>query len=48
MAQNEMRAMRGMPQCVRLNEGLGVTAGGPDLYHLGGESMTDGLATACE
>ena len=23
MAQNEMRAMRGMPQCVRLNEGLG-------------------------
>ena len=25
MAQNEMRAMRGMPQCVRLNEGLGRT-----------------------
>ena len=24
MAQNEMRAMRGMPQCVRLSEGLGV------------------------
>ena len=24
MAQNEMTAMRGMPQCVRLNEGLGV------------------------
>ena len=25
MAQNEMRAMRGMPQCVRLSEGLGRT-----------------------
>jgi hypothetical protein len=24
MAQNEMRAMRGMPQCVRFSEGLGV------------------------
>ena len=25
MAQNEMRAMRGMPQCVRLNEWLGLS-----------------------
>ncbi len=24
MAQNEMKAMRGMPQCVRLTEGLGL------------------------
>ena len=26
MAENEMTAMRGMPQCVRLSEGLGLTA----------------------
>jgi len=26
MTQNEMRAMRGMPWCVRLSEGLGITA----------------------